>query len=1478
MEGTRHPHQAMQPMSPVPSWQQQQYQQSGQQYQEPRLGQPYQQPRLGQQYQQQRFPQNYQQLEFEQQHHSGLGQQYQQPGLLSLPQELGLAQFQPMGFGRQHQQPRLVQPRPSEEYPHIFQHLHKQQQSQHSYDDKPLDHVRQRASIEDQQRSITPNPEQHKEAEIMSLWKDLQQSSKKSVIIPMHSSLDLRHNEETTSVANYSAALPPFSQSSHKETESVKGLLSHERQVETGINIPIGLHGIPAISRSSIDDLNLSNNVNMVPLELSVSRNIASLAATTSGLLAKPLSLKTSHSLNSSHDFTRCDFSDIANLSSSITDPSEGHPRNRHSHDYSPVAGRISTALRHEARPLIREKHSELHSDCNSPHSHSETAPCEDSSLSDSRLVSAVPDDSNPSDSQLDSAVPDDSNLSDDQLDHAPRDYSNPAPCDYSNPAPRDYSNPAPRDYSNPSDDQLGVALHDDSNPSIDPLDAIVHDDSNPIVDPLDSVVRNDSNPQVHSPDSVMHDVGSRPIEPPVTVVRDVCSPSVDPLESVHDDSNPSVDPLDSVVRDDSNPSVDQLESTLCSDPAYPVGSSKGHSRSVSVDDSNLSGDTNLPSKQAAAVSDGCNSSNDKFEGDSANNVSSSVDLSKNRSGQELLNNSSAERLESDVQNSCVSESSPKGKASSTLRGVPITSGHPKAAIVNSRPPSHLEDKPFDGCSQSDSRPKSSLQNDSDSSDSLPRNSVQESAESNSLANFPKTSVQEGSKSSSDDVSKTSLQEYSKASLFGKLHKTSVQKASKSELLDNVPRTSEEKGSGRSDTRIDIASDDSSSSVDRRNTKLNDTPKTPDSRSRVESPINDNSSSLDSEPKPPLTDDSRSPDNQEPIHDDYQPSNDKSEKALSKKTKSSDQTGNSSTLIGPEDLPKPELSSNSSYVKDQSRNKANSTLPKNLTPSQDSSDVKSPSLNAGKPTATINCDPESPGTTRRSLEDSPAHSLLEVEDTTAAKVPAGADADGGFHFVEIESNREKTSTKVVADPLHDDPFDNVQPKSPLPALAQEESKDESNVQNLSTNDDDIQEVSVVSIVNSRDTLNIHGSDYHVATENSNIPEVSSSHNQEAEELLIEESGLSDDDDSTHFFEENYVYGSEDTREATCHVCESNVDISEFKAHLFFGHLQCAFCNRRLVGCDMLQDLEDPKKSVCKKSSTGKHSFKNWTLDPIEFLAYYIRKELVIKKFCAGQSGPPSASEIVEEIQCYVSKLSSLDVYQPWKTAINKCHKYVTDRKLGKTGNKPTTTSTTINKPTVLRTPASFGPGRPSSTQQMIESPSTSVRSTYQSPTVPVNLSAMQEDHFARTSEEAEKGRKTGTVLLQYLGAGLKKSGRYDTASTNAQSYKKQTKTLKICNLKNIVVQAPINGNYLVVHFPSQPCPENCPNCYCQFDPTAVTVNCVTSVITNKCDNCDLTIFVLQDPPDGSVQNVKFRNKRKSSYKFTGPESKKNRMQ
>ncbi|XP_063614001.1 uncharacterized protein LOC134787198 [Penaeus indicus] len=70
------------------------------------------------------------------------------------------------------------------------------------------------------------------------------------------------------------------------------------------------------------------------------------------------------------------------------------------------------------------------------------------------------------------------------------------------------------------------------------------------------------------------------------------------------------------------------------------------------------------------------------------------------------------------------------------------------------------------------------------------------------------------------------------------------------------------------------------------------------------------------------------------------------------------------------------------------------------------------------------------------------------------------------------------------------------------------------------------------------------------------------------------------------------------------------------------------------------------------------------------------------------------------------------------------------------------------------------------------------------------------------------------------------------------------------------IETPANGYYLIVRHAI----EECPICYTEFCPTRFTVNINTYLLTTVCTGCDLTIYIIFDPPDGSAPKISIETK------------------
>lgn len=1570
MEGTRHPHPAVQPMSP---WQQQQYQQSGQQFQQPRSGQQFQQPRLGQQYQQPRFQPQYQQSEFRQQHQSGLSQHFQQSELVPLHQEISLSQFHQLaGFGQQHQQSRLTQSRSSEQFPHIYPQLPKPQQSQHNYDDKQHDYQSHQASVSGQQQPLSPIPQQQKEAEIMSLLKELNKNSH----IQIHP-LDMHRDEEITSPASLSEGMSAFSPNSRKETEPNKELQSQVRQTETSVNARVGLHCPPSVHQASVEGVSSTDDGNMAAVKVSMEKNLMHLPPSPSDSPSKLLCSKTSHA-PASHDLPRYDFTNITRPNRGLADPSEGQRGAAVSNDCSPSVettlknsnpsiDHSETTFRSSTSPSDERLNSVVRGGSNSCGNHLNRVDGDDSNSSDGQLSCALRDDANPLDEQLDSVVHDDSNLSLNHLESV--DQSDCSPSD-------DHIDTALRDDSNPSVDQLEKALHDDSIPSVGPLDSAVCDDSNPSVDQLESTLCTDSSypvgPSKDQSGSALGDFNPTDSHTGSALCGDASPSDHQQVPELCDYSNQSSNKPESTVPENlrfsissrknksdneflnSNSPADHVKTSAENESRFVTGSSKAQSRSTVTDDAipscqtedavRISSSPSVSHPRCTKEDDSCQLDNKQRTETLANSDSfdaqpeTTVQDDFNASGESISNSSNLQPTTTLPNYSTpsgvtlVDDSNSSDKPDRT-NDKPVRTSQDDSYPSNAAPAIKFPDDstPSDSSSKtplqvnsksSNTQLRTAIRNDSTLSDDEPRISSQDN--SNPLDSPPVTMLQDSN--SSDTQAGTALQNNSTSS-----NDQPGTDLAKAKPLGSQTGTSVHNYSSKSDSQPKTAPHNSDPSGSKVGTSFSNS-----------HPSNDKSETA-SQGKPISPDTQKRPSLRESRLSDFRSGN----AARMHSNPSGDWPGivskvNPSLSAEPsKEHEESAVISGVSHPSNPTNSESDPVLPVTLSSGCDSKD--------GQPESVIEKDSgiqmldkiSEPGSSvaTRAGDTNPVPVSVPENRSNSDVICSGASPakDDCFHFVEIKGTPVSVPARGFADPLPADPFESQDIKPTRSELLSEALRFKES--NIHTNkNDDVLEVH-------SDLHNIHGihtsnsADFERMPAGSDVEEVSIDQERDLQ-LVSSEDHLSNDSEPTHFFEENTVYVCEKPVSAVCHVCETNVDSSRYKYHLFFGHLQCGHCNRRLVGCDMLQDMMDSKKSVCKKSDSQEHSFKDWTLDPIEFLSYYIRKELVIKRFCASLSGPPTVSEIVDEIDAYVAKLSSLATCSPWKTAIAKCHKYVTERKAGAKGKDGSNKKTIVSvgypvskgkctiKPffmtgghTSAKESSTIKPvtppiqscaalnaqriieplGRPSSQCQSAVAPAGQLKVTgLEKVRQPTEALALDEPGLAvastskcgsipgetsgrnfsakETSQSGNKSRQSGALLLKYLSAGLNKKGKYSKASPKtADDGKKQSNLIKVPHLKNTFVKAPADGNYLVVYYPSQPCPENCPNCYCRFDASKVTVNCITSVITNKCVECALTIYILQDPPMDSSQIVRLPNKRKGTpYKFTGPESKKSR--
>ncbi|XP_037797636.1 uncharacterized protein LOC119592775 [Penaeus monodon] len=69
--------------------------------------------------------------------------------------------------------------------------------------------------------------------------------------------------------------------------------------------------------------------------------------------------------------------------------------------------------------------------------------------------------------------------------------------------------------------------------------------------------------------------------------------------------------------------------------------------------------------------------------------------------------------------------------------------------------------------------------------------------------------------------------------------------------------------------------------------------------------------------------------------------------------------------------------------------------------------------------------------------------------------------------------------------------------------------------------------------------------------------------------------------------------------------------------------------------------------------------------------------------------------------------------------------------------------------------------------------------------------------------------------------------------------------------KKSIIETPLNGYYLIVRHAI----EECPMCYTELCPSRFTVNISSFFLSTVCVGCDLTIYIIFDPPDGSAPKI-----------------------
>lgn len=447
----------------------------------------------------------------------------------------------------------------------------------------------------------------------------------------------------------------------------------------------------------------------------------------------------------------------------------------------------------------------------------------------------------------------------------------------------------------------------------------------------------------------------------------------------------------------------------------------------------------------------------------------------------------------------------------------------------------------------------------------------------------------------------------------------------------------------------------------------------------------------------------------------------------------------------------------------------------------------------------------------------------------------------------------------------------------------------------------------------------------------------------------------------------------------CYTCDTAVCGKNILDHLYFGRLDCKHCSVKIGSCERFREIYHSSTMVCKNNQSGKHEFSKWHAIAIDYLSYFLRKELVIERFCQNKKGALTSDDVLIVVSRYISNLSVLESHLPWKEMIKYCLEHfktigikyseeqlktekvplrsnqVKDHseasKVSHIGSYHENSSESLDKDDPEATEQSkvleqnnivsqeiesskdidSKTSQCSSEKQVVsdtikesvndcssqlckvskhndggliecddcnpsnENRTNSIQLPQQEQSSKVTDTSckevfLQKELSIHDPDDPDEGllqtfnierldqaveyvtieddrREKGNTQISEVPNNLFKD--YDqqqssednntcilyrkrkVSGSNMSSVSKISSKCLKTHSQNIEVDFKppdqiANGHYLVIHFPTQGCPEECPNCYCEFCPSMLTVNCTTFVSTIICADCNLTIYVLPD--------------------------------
>ncbi|XP_069971626.1 uncharacterized protein [Penaeus vannamei] len=310
----------------------------------------------------------------------------------------------------------------------------------------------------------------------------------------------------------------------------------------------------------------------------------------------------------------------------------------------------------------------------------------------------------------------------------------------------------------------------------------------------------------------------------------------------------------------------------------------------------------------------------------------------------------------------------------------------------------------------------------------------------------------------------------------------------------------------------------------------------------------------------------------------------------------------------------------------------------------------------------------------------------------------------------------------------------------------------------------------------------------------------------------------------------------------CFSCNLLVSKKDLHLHLFFGSIKCRFCFYTVNTCtDFANQMLNPN-GYCQKSPMKIHGILQWD-SCLNYILLNVKREITVRNFCNEIKAVPNEIEICGEITTYTKGLESLERVEPWKSAFLELMAYC-DKVMSKLKPKNCCSLKLFREKK-----SEISDGKSISESKLCSEKELIIRRKY-----PDNDSILKTSEDLAAPEEKDLSQQN-QLCSSYVSANITAtSDDNNTESTEIKMIKeevdlikrkRQYKRIKKKDLRKIV-RLPSDGRYLLVDFPNEQCPEECPDCYSGFYPSNVTLYCSTGVTKVVCEVCGLVIFIVPD--------------------------------